>query len=251
MSLRVRGVGGVQFDMNPKGAPKLGSLNRLRYCVIVAFALTVGCNVDPPIPPNLPPPPKPAGAPHSRLRVRNVGSLAIRELVIMFPYEDVRFGDVGNGTTTRYLDVPRGVYSLAAIRHSWGPQGRPITQGVTDWLGERPLPVGDFTYELRAEPYGDGSIVYLLGILREISLRSSVVPPFRSRQEAFRGANRYRVPVDLPRRSAEPTRTNPVGCRCSGKLRWLKGSRRRNCADAHRRTREDAATPSVTARRSA
>ena len=102
MSLRVRGVGGVQFDMNPKGAPKLGSLNRLRYCVIGAFALIVGCNVDPPIAPNLPPPPKPAGAPHSRLRVRNVGSLAIRELVIMFPYEDVRFGDVGNGTTTRY-----------------------------------------------------------------------------------------------------------------------------------------------------
>ena len=27
MSLRVRGVGGVQFDMNPKGAPKLGGLN--------------------------------------------------------------------------------------------------------------------------------------------------------------------------------------------------------------------------------
>jgi len=203
MSLRVRGVGGVQFDMNPKGAPKLGSLNRLRYCVIGAFALIVGCNVDPPIAPNLPPPPKPAGAPHSRLRVRNVGSLAIRELVIMFPYEDVRFGDVGNGTTTRYLDVPRGVYSLAAISHRW--EGRVIPGGaVTDWLGERPLPVGDFTYELRAEPYGDGSIVYLLGILREISSKGTT-----DRAQATRFAVLWSAPTSVQRTLDNLARSDP------------------------------------------
>src|SRR5688572_33145761 len=110
--------GGVQSDMKPS-ALKLGGLNRVRYSVIVAFAVNLGCNVDPPVLPNLPPSPKPSATPQSRLRVRNLGSLAIRELVIVFPQEEVRFGDVESGTTTRHLDVPGGVYSLAAIRHSW------------------------------------------------------------------------------------------------------------------------------------
>ena len=146
--------------------------------MIGAFALIVGCNVDPPIAPNLPPPPKPAGAPHSRLRVHNVGSLAIRELVIMFPYEDVRFGDVGNGTTTKYLTFPEG--SIHWRRLATGGKVASCRGGaVTDWLGERPLPVGDFTYELRAEPYGDGSIMHLLGILRDIRPRARQTEPRR------------------------------------------------------------------------
>lgn len=152
--------------MNPKGRP-VGrrSTERLRYFLIMALGVTVACEVDRPPVPYPPPPPKQAAALYSRLRVRNVGSFPIRELIVMFPTDQLRFGDVEGGATTRYLDVPKGVYRYAALRHSW--QGRPVTEPVDDWLGETPFPVGSFTYQLRAEPYGDAGVVFLLDVLRE------------------------------------------------------------------------------------
>jgi hypothetical protein len=143
----------------------LESSGRARHAFIVALAVTVGCNVDQAPVPDPPPPPGPVAVPHSRLRVRNVGSFAIRELIVVFPNLKLRFGDVKEGATTRYLDVPTGVYRYAALRHSW--EGRAMTQPVTDWLGERPYSAGSFTYVLRAEPYGDGGMVFLLDVLRD------------------------------------------------------------------------------------
>jgi hypothetical protein len=135
---------------------------RVGCLLIVALAVSA-CNVDQSPVPDPPPSPKPSPAPHSRLRVRNVGSRAIRELIVMFPNLELRFGDVEKGVITGYVDVPSGVYRYAALRHSW--QGRAITQPVIDWH-ENPYPVGSYTYLLRVEPYGDGGMVFLLDVLR-------------------------------------------------------------------------------------
>jgi hypothetical protein len=141
------------------------SLNRVRYLIAV-LALTVGCGVDrPPVPKPLPSR-KPAAAPHSRLRVRNVGTIAIRQLIVRLPNDELRFGDIESGATSVYLDVLHGVYSYAAFRHSW--EGRTITEPVIDWISEKPYSVGSFTYQLRLEPYGEGAVVFLLDVLREV-----------------------------------------------------------------------------------
>ena len=152
-------------NINVKLKGRVESSGCAGYVVIVVLAVTAGCNVDHSPVPNPPPPPRPRAAAHSRLRVRNVGPLSIHELIVVFPTLKLRFGDVGKGATTGYVDVPTGVYRYAALEHSW--EGRAITQPVIDWLGERPYPAGSFTYVLRAEPYGDGSRVFLLDILRD------------------------------------------------------------------------------------
>jgi hypothetical protein len=188
------------------------SPKRVGYLLIVALALT-GCNVDQPPVPNRPPLPKPATAPHSRLRVRNVGSLAIRELIVMFPSMKVRFGDVEKGATTRYVDVPSGVYRYAALRHSW--EGRAIMQSVIDWHGERPYPVGLYTYLLRVEPYGDGGTVFLVDVLRDPSVGDQPTP-IRGATSSFRrneALTQQREQVVLP-----PTRRGPNPDRRNGRL---------------------------------
>ena len=82
----------------------LASQKRTSYVLLVVLALT-GCNVDQWPVPNPPPPPKPVAAFQSRLRVRNVGSLPIRELIVLFPNLRVQFGDVEKGETSKYVDV--------------------------------------------------------------------------------------------------------------------------------------------------
>src|SRR5262245_2319406 len=83
--------------------------------VIALVLLTGRWSADLPVA-NPPPPVAPVATPHSRLRVRNVGSLPIRELVVFFPDESLRFGDIAAGAMSKYLDVPSGVYRYAALR---------------------------------------------------------------------------------------------------------------------------------------
>jgi hypothetical protein len=116
-----------------------------------------------------------------------VGTVTIRELVVMFPFDTVPFGDIKGGATTRYMNVPLGVYRYAALRHSWN--GRLIVQPVVDWLGEMPLPIGSFTYQVRIEPYGDGGMVYVLDVLRDPS--RAFISPTRPPLFAAEGPIRF------------------------------------------------------------
>jgi len=84
------------------------------------------------------------------LRITNSGTTAVENLVILFPEDEVIFGDIPAGTTTEYQDVPNGVYGYAAYRH--GLDGEMMVQSVTDWVGEVPLEGSSFTYTINFNP---------------------------------------------------------------------------------------------------
>jgi len=82
----------------------------------------------------------------SRLRITNVGDTPIRNLTVLFLEDQVPFGDVAVGETSKYVDVPHGVYQYAAYRLEI--DGALVTQPVIDWVGEEPMHGESFTYSL-------------------------------------------------------------------------------------------------------
>jgi hypothetical protein len=89
-------------------------------------------------------PARPEAAP--RLRISNVGGAPIPGLRVLFPRDEIGFGDVPAGATTAYKHVPNGVYSYAAYRVT--VDGTTVSQPVIDWVGERPMDGESFTYAI-------------------------------------------------------------------------------------------------------
>lgn len=85
----------------------------------------------------------------SRLRIINAGSEPIKNLTLLFPDEEIFFGDVAAGATTEYVDVNNGVYGYAAYRYEL--DGSEVTQPVIDWVGEEGKQ-GWFTYTIDFDP---------------------------------------------------------------------------------------------------
>ncbi len=103
------------------------------------FALSItlaGCTALAPEPP--------------RLRIVNTSAFAIENLTVIFPQEQIPFGNVPAGATTEYRPVPAGVYRYAAYRFLIN--GALVTQPVTDWVGEKPMEGNSFTYFVEFDP---------------------------------------------------------------------------------------------------
>ena len=73
----------------------------------------------------------------------------MKDLVVIYPRDEIGFGDVRAGATTEYRTVPEGVYGYSAFRYEQG--GRLLTQPVIDWMGEVPMMYGSYTYEISVE----------------------------------------------------------------------------------------------------
>jgi hypothetical protein len=154
---------------------------RLAFLLILALAIGDGCGMGEPAVPDAPPAPASPFAPKShvaivsRLRVQNVGSIAVRQLVVSLVTDRLRFGDVAAGATTGFLDAPTGVFGYAAFHYWW--DGRTIIQPVIDWI-DSPLPGGAYMYRIRLEPNGYGMEVKLADVLRdqEIKLSKPSIP---------------------------------------------------------------------------
>jgi hypothetical protein len=86
----------------------------------------------------------------SRIRAVNDSTEELRDLRLVFPQEEVVIGDVAPGAASDYVEVAHGVYSYSAFRYLQG--GESVVQPVIDFVGEIPLPVGDYTYFLGVEP---------------------------------------------------------------------------------------------------
>jgi hypothetical protein len=130
----------------------------------VFLLLSIGCRGEQSNALELPPiGPKPGSA-LGTLRIHNVGSKPILQLVVAFPKDTVRYGDIGAGETTEYKDFTHGVYGNAAFGWVW--KGRTISPGITDWHGDGPSP-GDFTYQVKVEPYLHAEYVRLIGTARD------------------------------------------------------------------------------------
>jgi hypothetical protein len=82
--------------------------------------------------------------------VVNGSTTDLKGLVLWFPVDEVLIGDLAAGATSGYVKVPKGVYSYSAFRHT--RDGEEIVQPVIDFVGERPLPLDDYTYLLDVDP---------------------------------------------------------------------------------------------------
>ena len=80
----------------------------------------------------------------SRLRVMNSGKMTVENFSILFPEDEIQFGDIHPDMTTEYQNVPKGVFGYAAYRFEI--DGQVILQPVMDWVGEVPLDGEIFTY---------------------------------------------------------------------------------------------------------
>jgi hypothetical protein len=81
---------------------------------------------------------------HARLRITNGGEMSVEDLTVLFPEDEIRFGDIVAGGSTEYQAVPNGVYGYAAYR--FRVDGETVLQPVIDWVGEVPLEGDSFTY---------------------------------------------------------------------------------------------------------
>jgi hypothetical protein len=120
---------------------------------ILIGGLSVGCGMAP-------------EAQVPRLRIVNAGAMPAARLTVLFPMDQVAFGDVPAGMTTAYKHVPNGVYRYAAYRLE--VDGQLVTQPVIDWVGEEPMDGEDFTYTIALDPRRPPlQIVQLLDVTRD------------------------------------------------------------------------------------
>ena len=89
--------------------------------------------------------------------------MTVENLSILFPEDEIYFGDISSGMTTEYQEVPNGVYGYAAYRFE--VTGQEILQPVTDWVGEVPLAGEKFTYVINfSSSRGQWEMVKLIKI---------------------------------------------------------------------------------------
>lgn len=114
---------------------------RFLYVLYVAFLIAAvslaGCATVPPA---------------QRMRITNAGTKPITNLVVLFPDQEIPFGNIPPNTTSEYKVFPKGVYAYAAYRYD--VNGESVTQPVIDWVGEQPMQGNAFTYTVTYNPNG-------------------------------------------------------------------------------------------------
>ncbi len=85
----------------------------------------------------------------TRIRLTNRGDVAIEGVRVTFPPGPVGYGDLPPGGTTDYRPAP-GAYAYAKIEATIA--GRPVMIQPTDYVGEKPLDGGRYTYALTPHP---------------------------------------------------------------------------------------------------
>lgn len=101
-----------------------------------------------------------------QLRVSNDSSTSIENLSVIFPEDQIYFGDIAPGATTDYIVVPNGVYRYAA--YEFDLNGQRITQPVIDWVGETPLEGNLFTFTINIDPNrNDWQIIQLIEVTKD------------------------------------------------------------------------------------
>ncbi|MGH7470587.1 MAG: hypothetical protein ACRENP_21790 [Longimicrobiales bacterium] len=84
-----------------------------------------------------------------RIRVRNASIVDFESTTLDFSNQTERYGAVSAGATTDYRGVDRA-YSYAYVEVLAGGQ-RYVMQPI-DYVGEKPLKGGSYTYELNLNP---------------------------------------------------------------------------------------------------
>lgn len=96
------------------------------------------------------------------VKVVNVGSTDINDLVLQFPNGAVNVGNVPGGTESGLVSSSGAVYRFAAF--DFVVDGVHVRQPVTDWAGEKPLNSTFVTYSVSAEIGSGGPHIEIRGV---------------------------------------------------------------------------------------
>ena len=125
-------------------------LRGVSVSVAAVAVLALGSCAQPSTPPSAAPQASELRSSVSRIRVVNDSSTSLSDLRLLFPEDEVAIGDVAAGATSGYVAAPHGVYGYSAFR--FRRAGALVVQPVIDFVGESPLPTGDYTYLLDVDP---------------------------------------------------------------------------------------------------
>ena len=106
-----------------------------------------------------------------KLRISNIGDKNIEDLIVVFPgvttaVTQINFGSINSGQTTEFQMIPGGVYRYAGYEYTIGDET--VYQAVIDWVGEKPLPGTQFTYQIALdETKVNGDQVQLVNVLTD------------------------------------------------------------------------------------
>ena len=84
---------------------------------------------------------------------------------MLFPNDDVRFGDVAAGSTTAYATVKHCVGRYAAFR--FAANGVQVKQNVVDFVGWKPMLGTAFTYKVQLEPGASHPFLRVTEVVKE------------------------------------------------------------------------------------
>lgn len=122
----------------------------MRYVSLMLVCMLMSCSST--STPSATPTPK-----FSSLRIMNTSTYDLHQLVVIFPTQRIDFGDIPAGATSAYLPVTNGVYRYSAFKVEI--DGKLYDQGVTDWMGEQPMPGYKLSYVLTVDLEGEALII--------------------------------------------------------------------------------------------
>jgi len=101
----------------------------------------------------------------ARLRVFNDGPSTVEKLTVLFPRDEVKFGDVAARSASAYATVRHGVGPNAAFRFVWN--GAVVEQEVIDFIGWKPVSGVAFTYHIRLEESTPHPFVRVISVVKD------------------------------------------------------------------------------------
>jgi hypothetical protein len=84
-----------------------------------------------------------------RIRIQNAGALDFTRTLVVYPEQQVQYGLVRAGTSTEYRELSKA-YRYAYIEVEAG--GRRYVLQPIDYVGERLLGSGSYTYRVTVDP---------------------------------------------------------------------------------------------------
>jgi hypothetical protein len=105
------------------------------------------------------------GRSNVNLRIHNESSTAVQQLSVLFPEDEVEFGDVAPGAFSSYREVAHGVGPDASFRFVLN--GVPINQYVADFVGWKPIKGVAFTYRVRLEAGRSQPFLNVIAVVRD------------------------------------------------------------------------------------
>jgi hypothetical protein len=91
--------------------------------------------------------------------------MSLENVTVLFPHDEVKFGDIPTQSASRYSTVKHGVGPYAAFRFAW--HGLLVEQNVVDFIGWKPMSGSAFTYRVQLDPGEPHPLLRVIEVLKD------------------------------------------------------------------------------------